>query len=270
MQFTSERIMPDYYFGSFTEFMLYLMHIKSYYALKDIVNGNVLDFGCGLGYGTEIIGGFSEKVTGADIDEGAIERAIASIDKSNVTFALLKKHYTHLPFEDSAFDNVVSFQVIEHVKDTKHYLSEISRVLKPGGRFICTTPNAGTRMYPYQKPWNQHHIREYNERQIQQTLGQYFTVESLSGIRMSPAYQKMENRRVWLRKTLLYPMTNIFMPESMRVKSLETLWNIAIGRTAGKSEALAFDADRYIDEIIISESTARCFSFFAVCLKPKH
>jgi SAM-dependent methyltransferase len=47
----------------------------------------------------------------------------------------------HLPFRDAEFDLVVMLEVIEHIPDIPHMLREISRVLKPGGTAIVTTPN---------------------------------------------------------------------------------------------------------------------------------
>jgi 2-polyprenyl-3-methyl-5-hydroxy-6-metoxy-1,4-benzoquinol methylase len=46
-----------------------------------------------------------------------------------------------LPFSDSAFDAVVCVEGIEHVMDRHRTLSNIRRVMKPGGRLVITTPN---------------------------------------------------------------------------------------------------------------------------------
>ena len=48
---------------------------------------------------------------------------------------------TTLPFPDEWFDTALSFQVLEHVADEHRALSEISRVLRPGGDFVLTVPN---------------------------------------------------------------------------------------------------------------------------------
>ena len=48
-----------------------------------------------------------------------------------------------LPFEDSSFDLVWASEVIEHVADTGQWLSEVRRVLAPGGRLLVTTPSHG-------------------------------------------------------------------------------------------------------------------------------
>ncbi len=45
-----------------------------------------------------------------------------------------------LPFKDNSFDAVISLAVLEHVKDPWRCVSEILRVLKPGGEIICCVP----------------------------------------------------------------------------------------------------------------------------------
>ncbi|MGQ4648731.1 methyltransferase domain-containing protein [Lyngbya aestuarii] len=45
-----------------------------------------------------------------------------------------------LPFLDNEFDIVLCTEVLEHVADTRSAISEIYRVLKPGGKLILTTP----------------------------------------------------------------------------------------------------------------------------------
>lgn len=46
-----------------------------------------------------------------------------------------------LPFEDASFDAVLSFDVFEHIPNIDHHLREVSRVLRPHGRYLLQTPN---------------------------------------------------------------------------------------------------------------------------------
>lgn len=51
---------------------------------------------------------------------------------------------TKLPFADASFDVVVSFDVFEHIPDTKGHIAEVKRVLAPGGKYLVCTPNQWT------------------------------------------------------------------------------------------------------------------------------
>lgn len=100
----------------------------------------LLDFGCGSG---SISVGLAEAVApgemyGVDMAEGQIELArsiAASQGHDNAVFHV--GDVTHLEFEDSFFDVAYCSNVLMHVPDTAAVLSEIKRVLKPGGILAC-------------------------------------------------------------------------------------------------------------------------------------
>jgi cyclopropane fatty-acyl-phospholipid synthase-like methyltransferase len=46
-----------------------------------------------------------------------------------------------LPFEDNQFDAAVSIEVIEHVENQFGFFRELTRIIKPGGIVVVTTPN---------------------------------------------------------------------------------------------------------------------------------
>lgn len=52
---------------------------------------------------------------------------------------ILKMDLTNIPFENSSFDLIICSHVLEHIKQDKKAISEILRVLKPGGYAICPT-----------------------------------------------------------------------------------------------------------------------------------
>lgn len=58
---------------------------------------------------------------------------------------------SQLPFENSSYDIVLSTQVLEHVQDPAKVVSEMARVLKPGGRLFLTTPQSSPL---HNLPWN--------------------------------------------------------------------------------------------------------------------
>ena len=70
---------------------------------------------------------------------------------------------------------MISFQVIEHIQRDGDFVCEIARVLRPGGRFIVTTPNAP--MSLTRNPW---HVREYTAEQLRRLLAARFSeIETL-------------------------------------------------------------------------------------------
>ena len=54
--------------------------------------------------------------------------------------AALQGDATRLPFDDASFDRVITSEVLEHIQDDVTAISELVRVLRPGGTFACTVP----------------------------------------------------------------------------------------------------------------------------------
>ena len=79
--------------------------------------------------------------------------------------------------DDNAYDLVVSFQVIEHIKDDRLFLKEIHRVLRPGGTALLTTPNR--RLTLTRNPW---HIREYLPEELEVLAKDIFSEVTVKGI----------------------------------------------------------------------------------------
>lgn len=71
---------------------------------------------------------------------------------------------------DDAFDVVVSVEVLEHVEADERFVSEIARVLKPGGKFIMTTPNGD-----FVQNHNPDHKRHYKKTELLDLLDRHFT-----------------------------------------------------------------------------------------------
>ena len=73
MQFTGERVVPN---DMHESSVVYSEHIIRYaLALKYCSMNSVLDVACGTGYGTDLLGHVSRKVTGGDIDVESLEYA---------------------------------------------------------------------------------------------------------------------------------------------------------------------------------------------------
>lgn len=163
------------------EHALSLIHAKAYVKAATMAEGgSVLDVGCNTGYGSKILADHALNVVGIDVSRTAIEFAQKHYPAENI-------HYQHvdgsrIDFPDSHFDFISSFQVIEHVENTARYLGEISRVLKPGGVAVFTTPNAILRIEPGAKPWNIFHVREYSPEELEDELLPFFQSVCIQGL----------------------------------------------------------------------------------------
>ncbi|MBQ0081283.1 MAG: methyltransferase domain-containing protein [Alistipes sp.] len=141
-----------------------------YEACHHIVPGMVLEIGTGTGYGVDVIASSCREFITVDKKE---PRQLSS--RENVSFR--KMTVPPLSFTDSSFDSVVSFQVIEHIRDDVKMVDEVYRVLRPGGRFVLTTPNANSSLT--RNPW---HVREYSAETLKLLLKSRFDNVSIFGV----------------------------------------------------------------------------------------
>ena len=104
---------------------------------------SLLDLGCNVGELLEAAGRLYPQLelAGVDVNGAAIEAARRNLGRADL------RHYDGpaLPFADASFDYVTCIEVLEHVPESARCatLSEVWRVLKPGGRFIVRCPHAG-------------------------------------------------------------------------------------------------------------------------------
>ncbi len=98
----------------------------------------VLDIGCGDGNFASIA--YSEPID-VGLDPMDRDLAEAATMRPGVYLDVVKGSATSLPFADGSFGTVISNCVIEHIPDVDATLSEISRVLRPGGAFATTLPS---------------------------------------------------------------------------------------------------------------------------------
>lgn len=100
----------------------------------------VLDLGCGAGQFSAALTGAGAVPVGVDVAREALRRAAARVAGLDLR---LWEEGEPLPLEDCSVDAVWAGDVIEHVADVAPWLSEVRRVLRPGGTLLLTTPHHG-------------------------------------------------------------------------------------------------------------------------------
>jgi SAM-dependent methyltransferase len=157
-------------------------HLIAYKKAIDFIKGKVLEIGCGEGYAIPMLIPASMEYIGLDKSNLAlkIRQALSSTQSVNE----VNKFYFHqqnvpplYSFPDNCIDVVLSFQVIEHIKDDDLFLREIKRVLKPGGKVIITTPNRSMSLTK-----NPYHIREYSKEEIKSLFSKHFQEVIIKGV----------------------------------------------------------------------------------------
>lgn len=103
--------------------------------------GRLLEIGCGVGAELGLIARDRPELQliGVDLNASHLAAAadyLASIGQTRN--ALVLGDAFRLPFADEVFDCIITIWMLEHVADPRGVLSEARRLLRPGGRLICT------------------------------------------------------------------------------------------------------------------------------------
>jgi ubiquinone/menaquinone biosynthesis C-methylase UbiE len=146
-----------------------------FYALNSCLRDgdDVLDVGCGIGYGMNILSIKGGAVVGVDVDERAVEYCQKHVYGKNPRISGIH-HYEgyNLPFDDKSFDVVTCVDVLEHVENYHLFLDELLRVAKRVVFF--STPN---RRLEYTNrdgsPKNYWHLREWSQGELEKILEQH-------------------------------------------------------------------------------------------------
>ncbi|MCP5455529.1 MAG: class I SAM-dependent methyltransferase [Thermotogae bacterium] len=123
---------------------------ESYYLLKRWQNFNTfLDLGCGLGRHSVLFAENNFETYALDLSEYAVEELKTYSHKNNLGINCTVSDMVNLPYEDNFFDCIFSYHVISHTDTAGAYriISEIKRVLKPGGEIYFTLCSKQTWSY---------------------------------------------------------------------------------------------------------------------------
>lgn len=162
------------------------------WVLPYVAGRRVLDIGPNRGYGLQIMRPYVRSLVAVDL---SMDMVRASRNAADVLVA--RADGQALPFGDGTFDAVVSFQVVEHVWDDAAFLVEVRRVLAPNGLAILSTPQRRYRLLYRQMPWNEEHLREFDERRLRDACETAFgDVVTIAGVFGDAQAEIVERARV--------------------------------------------------------------------------
>lgn len=248
---TAERVSKEV-----SDNFVYQRSMLAYVEAAKLVEGRVLEIGTGTGYGVDIIAPNVEHFVTLDKYRSEELGALPA----NVEF--LEAKVPPLPFADDSFDCVVSFQVIEHIKRDRAFVEEVRRVLKPGGRFIVSTPNRP--MSLTRNPW---HIREYNAKQFGELLASFSKVEARGVAGNERVWAYYEKNRESVNRIMRFDILRMqwWLPRWLLQLPYDVMNRLNRRRlhkqNSALTEAIAMD-DYYVTEV-----DERCFDLFYIAQK---
>lgn len=151
------------------------------FLLEHVHSGEcVLDVGCGEGRFTAALADAGAQAVGIDVAQEPLRRALVERPELDLRVVPAVGSW---PLEDASFDVVWAGDTIEHVADTAGWLSEVRRVLRPGGLLLLSTPAHGPwtllgvalsrRAFRAHFDPRSDHLRFYSRASLAELLGEF-------------------------------------------------------------------------------------------------
>lgn len=251
LAYTGERMVPGV-----ADKNTFWEHVARYRFACGYVKGrDVVDIACGEGYGSAglLLGG-ARSLIGIDVAEEAVKHAIK---KYRIDARIGSAEA--IPLQNESADVVVSFETIEHVPDPQKFVSEAFRILRPGGLFIVSTPNAT--IYQERISENPFHCSELSVTEFCDLLKKHsksFSVYGQTGPR--PWYVRLRGVPRLARKVQHAAALGIFSDTNRDAEAAEILCS---RKTSALERFWSSDAVKHFD----SEALNQCMYCVAVAIK---
>ena len=232
--------------------------LLAYHRAAELVEGDILEIGTGTGYGVEIIAPKATRYI--TIDKQLPENPMLL---ENVEY--YEMEVPPIEFENGSFDSVVSFQVIEHIEKDIDFVREVSRVLRVGGKFVVSTPNAP--MSLTRNPW---HVREYNADELRNLLECNFSkVEAYGVVGNEKVMEYYRKNRQSVRKITRFDFLDLQhrLPRKLLQMPYDILNRINRRALHRKNSALTDSITMADYSIAPYKAGMECFDLFFVATK---
>ena len=123
------------------EFFRFYPYLESYINFPELSGKDVLEVGLGYGSVSQRLANIS-RFTGLDIARGPVDWVNHRLATYSLQGSALQGSILEAPFANESYDAVVTIGCLHHTGDFKKALSEVHRVLRPGGRVVLMVYNA--------------------------------------------------------------------------------------------------------------------------------
>jgi SAM-dependent methyltransferase len=119
-----------------------------------------LDAGCGIGAHSVRLAEHGYRVVAVDFSENILADARKNVEAHGLAASIdiRQANLKELPFDDGAFEYVLCWGVLMHIPDVEAAITELARVVAPGGKFVLTEDNM-------------HAVQPVTQRALQKVLG---------------------------------------------------------------------------------------------------
>lgn len=215
----------------------------------------LLDLGCGSGYGTRALAEGSSAAVGFD-------RVPPDAAQPGGPGHFVRGDLAALPFATASFGRVVSFQVIEHFADPTVYVDALATLVRRDGEALVTTPNRMT-----SDGVNPYHLHEYTAEELKRALERRFACVQVLGIGATePVRRYFDERQRRVAGILrLDPLGLRGLLPARLASWLFARFAVLVRRRASRVGGLPEVTWR---DYPIGDVDARCLDLLAICREP--
>ena len=252
MNYTAERVNENTQWNT----PVFNRQLFAYEESVKYIKGDVLEIGCGEGYGAKLLSPYSRSYTGIDKFETANKHNLKNVNFLKMNVPTIKG------LESNSFDLVISFQVIEHIQNDALFIEEIHRLLKTNGTLIFTTPNL--KMSLTRNPF---HIKEYVLEEFEGLMSKFSSYKLLGTYGNEKVMDYYEKNKASVEKITRFDIFN-FQYNLPRVL-LQTPYNIAnfINRKMLIRKNTELTTSIQTSDYSLKPADDTCLDFFCIATK---